>query len=224
MRKKRAQQFLFLEAESLTLSLFYRYYFGRCSSELAQLVPLPFSWRRSTCYYDRLLDFSVTIPRCYKDIYSNSFFLKTTKLWNSMPIKCFSLKQAWWGRKKQAPVAPLTSFYPRWVVNYRWSKKYHFSFTLSCQLSCNKLVAKARNKTLLIMQKLFLFLCVCVCVCVRVCVCICVVSQFDLSITKRNYLFVRCQSLSYIPNTSWWYSNQPLWKLNLMTGVNMTKQ
>ena len=26
-----------------SLSLFYRYYFGRCSLELAQLVPLPFS-------------------------------------------------------------------------------------------------------------------------------------------------------------------------------------
>ena len=26
-----------------SLSLFYRYYFGRCSSDLAQLVPLPFS-------------------------------------------------------------------------------------------------------------------------------------------------------------------------------------
>ena len=26
-----------------SLSLFYSYYFGRCSSELAQLVPLPFS-------------------------------------------------------------------------------------------------------------------------------------------------------------------------------------
>ena len=26
-----------------SLSLFYRYYFGKCSSELAQLVPLPFS-------------------------------------------------------------------------------------------------------------------------------------------------------------------------------------
>ena len=25
-----------------SLSLFYRYYYGRCSSELAQLVPLPF--------------------------------------------------------------------------------------------------------------------------------------------------------------------------------------
>ena len=30
-----------------SLSLFYRYYFGRCSSELAQLVPLPHSRGRS---------------------------------------------------------------------------------------------------------------------------------------------------------------------------------
>ena len=35
-----------------SLSLFYRYYFGRCSSELAQLVLLPFSQGRSTCYSD----------------------------------------------------------------------------------------------------------------------------------------------------------------------------
>ena len=41
-----------------SLSLFYRYYFGRCSSELAQLVPLPFSWGRSTGYSDRLHGFS----------------------------------------------------------------------------------------------------------------------------------------------------------------------
>ena len=57
-----------------SLSLFYGYYFGRCFSELAQLVPLPFSHGRSTRYSDRLHDFSVTIPRCYKDIYVNSFF------------------------------------------------------------------------------------------------------------------------------------------------------
>ena len=97
LEKKRAQQFLVLEGESLTFSLFYRYYFGRCSSELAQLVPLPFSWRRSTCYYDRLLDFSVTIPRCYKDIYVNSFFPHTAKL-------CFPLTQTWRGRRRQARV------------------------------------------------------------------------------------------------------------------------
>ena len=67
-----------------------------------------------------------------------------------------------------------------------------------------------------IMQKLVLFLCVCVCVCM--------VSEVDLSITKQSYLFVRCQSLSHIPNACLQCSNQPLWKLNLMTGVNTTKQ
>ena len=30
-----------------SLSFFYRYYFGGCSSELAELVPLPYSWGRS---------------------------------------------------------------------------------------------------------------------------------------------------------------------------------
>ena len=50
-----------------SLSLLYRYYFGRCSSELAQLVPLPFFRGSSTRYFDRLHDFSVTIPRCFKD-------------------------------------------------------------------------------------------------------------------------------------------------------------
>ena len=67
-------------------SLFYRYYFGRCSSELAQLVPLPFSQGRSTRYSDRLHDFSVTIPRCYKDVYVNSFFPRTSRLWNYLPL------------------------------------------------------------------------------------------------------------------------------------------
>ena len=75
----------------VSLSLFYRYYFGRCSSELAQLVPLPFSCGRSTRYSDRLHNFSVTIPRCYKDVYVNSFFPRTARLWNSLPIECFLL-------------------------------------------------------------------------------------------------------------------------------------
>ena len=75
----------------VSLSLFYRYYFGRCSSELAQLVPLPYSRGRSTHYSDRLHDFSVTIPRCYKDVYVNSFFPCTASLWNSLRIECFPL-------------------------------------------------------------------------------------------------------------------------------------
>ena len=61
----------------VSLSLFYGYYFRRCSSELAELVPLPCSQGRSTRYSDRLHNFSVPIPRFYKDVYVNSFFPRT---------------------------------------------------------------------------------------------------------------------------------------------------
>ena len=74
-----------------SLSLFYSYYSGRCLSELAELVPLPYSRGRSTRYSDRLHDFSVINPRCYKDVYVNSFFPRTARLWNSLPIECFPL-------------------------------------------------------------------------------------------------------------------------------------
>ena len=71
-----------------SLSLFYRYYFGRFSSELAQLVPLPFSRGR---FSDRLHNFSVTVPTCYKNVYVNSFFPHTARLRNSWPIECSPL-------------------------------------------------------------------------------------------------------------------------------------
>ena len=35
-----------------SLSLLYWYYFGRCSSELAELGTLPYSRGKSTCYSD----------------------------------------------------------------------------------------------------------------------------------------------------------------------------
>ena len=57
-----------------SVSLFYKCYFGRCSSELTELVPLPYSRGTSTLFPDRLHNFSVTIPWCYKDVYVNSCF------------------------------------------------------------------------------------------------------------------------------------------------------
>ena len=59
-----------------SLSLFYRYYFGRSSSELAELVPLLYSRGKSSRYSDRLHDFSVTVPRCYKVVCVKSLTLK----------------------------------------------------------------------------------------------------------------------------------------------------
>ena len=69
------------------LSLFYRYFFGRFSSGLAQLVPLPYSRGRSTHYSDTFHDFSVSIPRCYKDFSIVSFLAQLDSgiicLWNA---------------------------------------------------------------------------------------------------------------------------------------------
>ena len=56
------------------LGLLYRYCFGRCSSDLVELVPLTYSRERSTCYSDREHDFSVTIPRCLEDMNVKIFF------------------------------------------------------------------------------------------------------------------------------------------------------
>ena len=74
-----------------SLDLFYKYYFVRFSSELAQLVSLPYSRGRSTPYSNSLHAFSVKFPRYYKDIYVNSFFPCTSRLWNVLPIECFPL-------------------------------------------------------------------------------------------------------------------------------------
>ena len=74
-----------------SVSLFYSYYSGWCSSELAELVPLPYSWGQSTCYCDGLHDFSVIIPRCFKDVCNNCFFPHTARSRNSLPIECFPL-------------------------------------------------------------------------------------------------------------------------------------
>ena len=73
------------------LSLSYRYCLDRCTSEQAELVILPYPRRKSTRYSDWLHEFSVTIPSCYKDVYFNSFFPRTARLWNSLPIECFHL-------------------------------------------------------------------------------------------------------------------------------------
>ena len=57
----------------LTLSLLLKLsprkmvYFGRCLSELTQRVLLPYSQGRSNRYSNRFRNFTVTIPRCYKD-------------------------------------------------------------------------------------------------------------------------------------------------------------
>ena len=72
-----------------SLSLFYMYYFGDVLLNWLNWFHFLFFWGRPTCYSDRLHNFSVTIPRCCKDIYINSFFPGYARLWNFLLIECF---------------------------------------------------------------------------------------------------------------------------------------
>ena len=82
---------LIVEKNIGSVSLFYRYYFGRCLYEIVLLALLPYCWGRSTRYSHRLHEYSITFPRCYKDVYVNRFFPRTARLSNSLPIECFPL-------------------------------------------------------------------------------------------------------------------------------------
>ena len=73
------------------LILFSGYYFGRCWSELGELVQLSYSRGRSTRYSDRLHGFSVAIPKRYKDIYEGSFFSGAARPCNSVHAEYFPL-------------------------------------------------------------------------------------------------------------------------------------
>ena len=67
------------------LTLLYSHNFHRPSSELAQLVLLPYFRGTRTRYSDIFYYFSVTSPRCHKNVYVNSLFPRTARSWNSLP-------------------------------------------------------------------------------------------------------------------------------------------
>ena len=84
--------FLVHRWNTVSLSIFYIYYFCTCKSQLSELVSLPHSHGRSTCYFNSLHNFSVIIiSRYYKDMHVNCFFPRTGRLWNSLFAECFPL-------------------------------------------------------------------------------------------------------------------------------------
>ncbi len=69
--------------------LFYRYCHGKCPSELAASVPLPQSFTRATRSYTNSHAYQVTFPSCRTEHFSSSFFLRTARIWNSLPLSVF---------------------------------------------------------------------------------------------------------------------------------------
>ena len=58
---------------------------------MAALVPLLHSHGRRTCYYNRLHNFSATIPRCHNNVYVNSFLPRKTKTLKFSDCRVFPL-------------------------------------------------------------------------------------------------------------------------------------
>ena len=72
-----------------SLSLFYRYYFGKCSSALCENVPKPKVFSRNTRRANPLTCYHVNIERTRTQGRSQSFLVRTGHLWNQLPSSCF---------------------------------------------------------------------------------------------------------------------------------------
>ena len=73
-----------------SLSLYYKYFHGRCcSTELSQLVPPLKIFNRSTRLAARSHPYTVVLPKSNRNFYKTSFFPRTSALWNTLLYCCF---------------------------------------------------------------------------------------------------------------------------------------
>merc|ERR1712002_881809 len=80
---------LSLRRKVASLSLFYKYYFGRCSLELANSIPPPLERPRNTRQASNARRYSVSIANSRINTLNSCFFPSTSKLWNSLPESVF---------------------------------------------------------------------------------------------------------------------------------------
>ena len=72
-----------------SLSLFYRYFHGRCSDELHQMVPPLKKFGRRTRLANTSHQYVLDIPKAKSNFHSQSFFPRTAGIWNRLPQSCF---------------------------------------------------------------------------------------------------------------------------------------
>ena len=71
------------------LSLYYRYYHGRCSDELKSIIPPKACFVRSTRFADSKHSFAVKLEKCWTTSFANTFVPMTSRNWNSLPASIF---------------------------------------------------------------------------------------------------------------------------------------
>ena len=80
---------LSLHCKATSLSLFYHYYFGHCSDELATCIPPPMAQPRSTWQATFAHNYCVELSNARIDRFSDGSFPSTSCLWNSPPSSVF---------------------------------------------------------------------------------------------------------------------------------------
>ena len=80
---------LSLRRKVASLSLFYRYYFGHCSDELATCIPPPMARPRSTRQATFAHNYCVELSNARINRFSDGFFPSTSHLWKSLPSSVF---------------------------------------------------------------------------------------------------------------------------------------
>ena len=72
-----------------SLSLLYRYYNGKCSNELHEMVPPRRTFVRNTRFSSNAHPHFLEIETSHQNFHMQSFFPRTATLWNSLPADCF---------------------------------------------------------------------------------------------------------------------------------------
>ena len=72
-----------------SLSLLYRYFHGKCSDELRQMVPPLKEFGRSTRLASSSHPYVLDIPKAKSKFHSQSFFPRTAGIWNRLPQSSF---------------------------------------------------------------------------------------------------------------------------------------
>ena len=110
----------------VSLSLFHRYYFGRCSFELVELAPLPCSRGRSTRYS---ISSNFLLP--FLHVIRMSVSTSTISFWLELDSGILSLKSAFlWPSIYMAHNVELFGTFFIWILYISYSS---FPFSFSCK-------------------------------------------------------------------------------------------
>ena len=80
---------LSLRRKVASLSLFYCYYFGHCSEELAACIPPPMARPHSTQQASFAHNYCVELSNARINQFSDGFFPSTSRIWNSLPSELY---------------------------------------------------------------------------------------------------------------------------------------